>query len=348
MSFDTHEAVRSLRAIISSIDKTILSLLAIRLKISKYIGYAKTVSGLPVYDPAREVEVLSIVQEEARRLDVPPELALALYKLILDYSRCSQVSCPDKYRVVVYGYGNMAKTLAKHFLRGGCWVALTGRSPEKAKKVAKEIGVEAMSDDEALEWADILIYAVPGDVVPRLLSEHLSRVRDSVLIADIASVKKSLVERVKRMLDENREYVSLHPLFGPLECPAGETIAIVPVQLSTWKEKLEKLLESLGFRYEYVDADTHDRVMAANQVLHHAALDAFKRAWSKTLEELGIRKGIAKLLVTHSLRQTLELIDRLEKLRPVIEEIRRGNPYARVALEKLEESVKELLSEIEG
>ena len=344
---DASETIRSLRAIISGIDKTILSLLAVRMSLSKHIGYAKSSTGLPVYDPAREVEVLSIVQDEARRLGVPVELALAVYKVILDYSRCSQVVCPEKYRIVVYGYGRMAKTLAKHFLRGGCWVAITGRSVEKARSAAREVGAEALDEDEALDWADIMLYAIPSDAVPTVLESHLERVRESVLLADIASVKKPIVERVKGMLREGQEYVSLHPLFGPLECPAGETIAVVPVRLESWKERLERLLEGLGFRYEYVDADTHDRIMAANQVLHHAALDAFKRAWIKTIEELGVRKGMAKLLATHSLRHTLELLDRLERLWSVVEEIRRTNPNSRIALEKLEDAVRSIMLEVE-
>ncbi len=246
----------------------------------------------------------------------------------------------------MYGYGGMAETLARHMARGGCWVVITGRRLERAEALAKRLGVEHMAENEAIDWADLLLYAVPGNVVPELLERHAPIIRESVLVADIASVKTPLIKRVKTILEKHGfEYASLHPLFGPLECPAGEIVAVVPVRLEYWKEKLERLLEGLGFRFEYVDAETHDKIMAANQVLHHAVLQAFVESHRRLLEKLGVPLGKAKLLVTHSLRKTLDTVYRLEKLEKVIEEIRRENPYAKQALETLKEEVERLLSE---
>lgn len=337
------EPLRDIRASISEVDRAILSLLAARLRLVDLVGRAKAEQGLPVFDPAREIEVLSLVREEAARRGLPPDLASEIYSVIIRYSRCAQVTCPERLRIAVYGYGSMAETLASHMLRGGCWVAITGRSAEKARRLAERIGAEHMDVDEALDWCDVLLYAVPGPVVPQLLGEHAPRIRESVLVADIASVKKPLVERVKPIVEEKGfEYASLHPLFGPLDCPTGETVAIVPVRLEAWRERLERLLEGLGLRYEYVDADTHDRIMAANQVLHHAALEAFYRAWRMLLEELGVPVGKAKLLMTHSLRKTLSIVERLESLRRVVEEIRGENPYSGQALRMLRRVVDEM------
>ena len=340
------ETLRGIRAGITEVDRAILSLLSTRMRLVSLIARAKAEQGYPVFDPAREIEVLSIVREEAARRGLPPDLASEIYSVIIRYSRCLQVSCPEKLRIVVYGYGNMARTLASHMSRAGCWVALTGRNMEKAKNVAESIGVEALDEDEALDWADVLLYTIPGPAVPSLLEKHSPRIRESVLVADIASVKKPLVEAVKPIVEKHGfEYASLHPLFGPLDCPAGETIAVVPVRLEHWKERLERLFEGLGLRYEYVDADTHDKVMAANQVLHHAAIEAFKKAYKRLLESLGVNPGLAKLLMTYSLKNTVRLLDRLERLQRVVEEIRSENPYSRQALEALKEVVDEMLRE---
>ena len=222
-------------------------------------------------------------------------------------------------------------------------MTVTGRRLEKAEELARKLGVEHMGEEEAIDWADMLIYAVPGRVVPVLLEKHSRLIRESMLVADIASVKKPLIERIKGVVESGGfEYASLHPLFGPIDCPAGETVAIVPVKLELWRNRLERLLDGLGLRYEYVDADMHDKVMAANQVLHHAALQAFQRAYKRLLEELGVPVGKAKLLATHSLRRTLEVIDRISRLERVVEEIRSENPYAAVALRALREAVEEL------
>ena len=341
------ETLKGIRAGITEVDRAILSLLSTRMRLVSLIARAKAEHGYPVFDPAREVEVLSMVREEAARRGLPPDLASEIYAAILRYSRCLQVTCPEKLRIAIYGYGNMARMLASHMMRAGCWVALTGRDMERARSVAESIGVEAMQEDEAIEWADMLLYTVPGSAVPQLLEKHATRLRESQLVADIASVKKPLIEAIKNTVEKHGfEYASLHPLFGPLDCPAGETIAIVPVRLDSWKERLERLLEGLGLRYEYVDADTHDRIMAANQVLHHAALEAFKRAYMLLLERLGVSQGRAKLLMTHSLRITLSLLDRLEKLQRVVLEIRRENPYSTEALRALRDIVEDLLEEM--
>lgn len=341
------DTLRGIRAGITEVDRAILSLLSTRMRLVSLIARAKAEQGYPVFDPAREVEVLSIVREEAVKRGLPADLASEIYSIILKYSRCLQVACPEKLRIVIYGYGNMARTLASHMSRANCWVALTGRSIEKARSVAENLGIEALDEEEALDWADILIYTVPGPVVPELLEKHAPRIRESVLVADIASVKKPLVEKLQNILSRYEfEYVSLHPLFGPLDCPAGETIAIVPVRLRDWKERLERLLEGLGFRYEYVDAETHDKVMAANQVLHHAVLEAFKEAYKRLLEKLGVEHGLAKLLMTYSLRNTLRLLDRLERLQRVVDEIRSENPYSREALDTLRETIEEMAERI--
>ncbi|AEM39330.1 Chorismate mutase, type II [Pyrolobus fumarii 1A] len=335
-------AIHSIRSSITEVDRAILSLLAARMRLVSLVGEAKVAQGMPVYDPSREVEVLSIVREEAAKRGLPPDLASEIYSIIMSYSRCAQVTCPERLRIAFYGYGDMARTLARHAARGGCWVAITGRNPKKAEEAAQTTGVEYMSVEEALDWADILIYAVPWDVVPELLREHAKIIRESMLVADIASVKKPLVERVSKLLPDGVEYVSLHPLFGPVECPAGETVVVVPIRLDSWRHRLEALLEGLGFRYEYVDADTHDRVMAANQVLHHAVLEAFRRAYQELLRELNVTPGLAKLLVTRSLRQTLSVVERIESLEKVVQEIRKGNPYADKALEALRRALQDL------
>ena len=342
------EALDVLRASLYSIDRSIVDLVAARMQVVKIIGSTKARLGTPIYDEKREVVVLNMLVEEARRLGLPAELVRTIYRELARWSRCQQLYCPVKARIAVYGYGSMARMLTSLLSRAGCWVAVTGRSEEKAARLAEEVGVEAMGVREAIDWADIIVYAIPTKPLTKLLEQHWPLYRGSMLVADITSVKKPVVEVVEKLVrkhgEESPDYASLHPLFGPLECPSGETIAIVPVKLEHWRDRLEKLLvNGLGFRIVYTTADEHDKAMAINQVLHHLTLELYVRAREKLVEKLGVPKHTVKELLTRSLRQTLTVWERLETMYKVVREIRDENPYTKEVAAVLEETLNMLL-----
>ncbi|NPA05661.1 MAG: prephenate dehydrogenase/arogenate dehydrogenase family protein [Crenarchaeota archaeon] len=345
------EGVGKLRAGLISIDRSLVDLIAARMNLVKILGTLKSRIHAPVQDELREIIVASILAEEAERKGLPAGLVRDIYFELARWSKCMQVYCPLKSRIAIYGYGSMASMIASMLARAGCWLAVTGRDYSKAAALAEKLGAEAMEDVDAIEWADIMLYAIPSTAFPEVLERHWSRLRESMLILDISSVKKPVVEAYKRLAAsrEPPEYASLHPLYGPLECPAGETIAVTPVNLDAWKEKLEDLLSNaLAARIVYVDAETHDKVMAVNQVLHHFALQAVREAMREAAKMLGVEPADLKELTTHSLRRTLSLIDRLESLERVVEEIRRENPYSSKAIEAFVRVVERLASQLGG
>ena len=342
---DRREAAESLRASLLRIDKSILSLVAARMNIADVLGEVKKESGMSVYDPSREITVANLLAEEAAKLGVPPSLAKEIYFMVARETRCRQLYCPEAVRIAVYGYGGMGRMLAGMLARAGCWVAVTGRDPVKAREAAEAVGAKYMEPEYAIDWADMLLYTVPTGALEDLLRKHWGLFRESMLIADIASVKTPvarLLETLYRSRQGGPEYVSLHPLFGPLSCPAGENIAVVPIRLERWRERLEGLLQGLGLVPVYVSPDEHDRAMAVNQVLHHLVYELYRRASERLVADLGVQPSSVKELVTWSLRQTLSVLARLEKLRPVIEEIRHMNPYTREVLQALRAALDEV------
>jgi len=340
---EAREAAESLRASLLRIDKSILSLIAARMNIADVLGEVKKESGMSVYDPSREVTVANILAEEAARLGVNPGLAKEIYFMVARETRCRQLYCPEAIRIAVYGYGGMGGMLASMLSRAGCWVAVTGRDMEKARRVAANVGAKAMEPDYALDWADMVIYAVPTDALLKLLDEHHRLYRESMLIADISSVKTPVAEKVASLFSQGGpEYVSLHPLFGPLSCPAGESVAVVPLRLQRWRARLDTLLQGLGLVPVYVDAETHDKAMAVNQVLHHMIYELYGKASERLARELGVPPAVLKELVTWSLKQTMSVASRLENLRDVVLEIRRLNPYSGAALRALREALEDM------
>lgn len=61
----------ALRDQIDEVDKTLLALLAKRLKLVAEVGKVKSQYGLPIYIPERETSMLASRREEAEMLGIP-------------------------------------------------------------------------------------------------------------------------------------------------------------------------------------------------------------------------------------------------------------------------------------
>ncbi len=339
------ELLRALRELVDVLDEAALRLVAARLRLARLLGRAKALLEAPVVDEEVEERRRRRLESLAVAAGLSAGLASELYGVVSRWSRCEQLHCPVRVRVAIYGYGSLGRMLATVLRRAGCWVAVTGRDPERAAEVASAVGARALEEGEAIEWADMLVYAVPSDAVPALLESHWRALRESMLVADTASVKAPAARAYARLAARGPapDYAGLHPLFAPHECSAGETVVVTPVRLGEeWRERLIALLErGLGYRLVFMDPDEHDRVMAVNQVLHHMALDAYEAAARRLAARLGIDVERAwDEAATRSLRSTLELLERLRGIRPVVDEIRSLNPYSREAAEALLEAAR--------
>ncbi len=97
-----------------------------------------------------------------------------------------------------------------------------------------------------------------------------------------------------------------------------------------------------------IDPGTHDRVMAVNQVLHHLVHQLYHEASKQLATRLGIDNELVEKLMTRSLRQTIQVTNRLATLSNVVEEIRRENPYSNEALKALREVAEKLTTQLRG
>ncbi len=86
--------------------------------------------------------------------------------------------------VAIIGTGNIGSTLAANFAAGGQKFLLADREQEKARKLASGLGgyAQAVSLDEAVERADILVLAVWFDVFKQLIAHYGGRLAGKVII----------------------------------------------------------------------------------------------------------------------------------------------------------------------
>jgi 8-hydroxy-5-deazaflavin:NADPH oxidoreductase len=97
--------------------------------------------------------------------------------------KVDQVTISDN-TVAIIGTGNIGGRLAAAFAAGGQDILLAGRDQETARKIAADLDghADAVSVDEAVERADVLVLAVWFDVFKQLIAQYGERLADKVII----------------------------------------------------------------------------------------------------------------------------------------------------------------------
>jgi chorismate mutase len=85
------DALGRYRSEIETIDRELVALLAKRVALSKEIGAAKKVAGLPTLDPAREAEVIRRAAGMARDSGLNDEKVRDIFWHVIGLSRAVQV-----------------------------------------------------------------------------------------------------------------------------------------------------------------------------------------------------------------------------------------------------------------
>ena len=86
--------------------------------------------------------------------------------------------------VAIIGIGNLGSTLAANFAAGGQDFLVAGRDQQAARKLASSLDghAEAVSIDEAVERADVLVFAVWLDAFRELIARYGERLAGKVIV----------------------------------------------------------------------------------------------------------------------------------------------------------------------
>jgi predicted dinucleotide-binding enzyme len=86
--------------------------------------------------------------------------------------------------VAIIGTGNIGSRLAANFAAGGLDFLLAGRDQEAARKIASDLDghAEAVSVDEAVERAGVLVFAVWLDAFEQLIAQYGERLAGKVIV----------------------------------------------------------------------------------------------------------------------------------------------------------------------
>jgi 8-hydroxy-5-deazaflavin:NADPH oxidoreductase len=94
-----------------------------------------------------------------------------------------KVSISDS-TVAIVGTGNIGSRLAANFAAGGQDFLLAGRDQEAAEKLAADLDghAEVVSIDEAVDRADVLVFAVWLDAFEQLIAQYGERLAGKVIV----------------------------------------------------------------------------------------------------------------------------------------------------------------------
>ncbi|PCN50294.1 hypothetical protein B6U99_05200 [Candidatus Geothermarchaeota archaeon ex4572_27] len=243
---------------------------------------------------------------------------------------------------MVVGTGGMARLLAR-CLRGRAHVAIASRRPSEARRLARRLGAEWASVEEAGRF-DFVVLTAPPDRLEEAASRVAGHLRPGSIVMDVSSVKRGVVERVSRALPSHVAYVSLHPLFGPsTRRVEGRVVVVVPVRGEWAVEPVVELMRGMGLRVVVSSADEHDMAMAAVQVAHHLSYLAYAVTLASSLSP-----ELVERYATRSLCSTLSALRRLYRGLRVVREIQELNAYGGLIKVRLLENLRELARGGEG
>jgi prephenate dehydrogenase len=166
------------------------------------------------------------------------------------------LAAKERLEAEVVGWGPRQRTLAAARERGA------------VDRVATSI-------EEAVNAADAVFACAPVELLPQLVMEALAVARPETVVTDVGSTKRTLVEAIT-----DERFIGGHPIAGAETAGVQNARADLfdgaawyltprPDSSGILFERLHRLIVAFGARPSAIDAETHDRMLAAVSHLPH-------------------------------------------------------------------------------
>ena len=188
-------------------------------------------------------------------------------------------------RISILGVGLLGGSvgLAAKSILNGCKIVGYGHRAATLE-TALEIGAidEAQSDPAAaVNNADLVILATPVGVFEQTLKSISSALSPDVIVTDVGSTKRSVVELAEKLLPKKTHFVGSHPMagsekrgidFAKPDMFQNNVCITTPSRRTSRKalEAVEQFWRTLGMSIVRLSPDEHDRLLADVSHLPHA------------------------------------------------------------------------------
>ncbi|MFH1419214.1 MAG: bifunctional chorismate mutase/prephenate dehydrogenase [Planctomycetota bacterium] len=274
-----------LRAMIDSVDRELLRLLARRFSLIGEVAEYKRDNRVPIRDFQREREILEDRRHRATPLGLSPELVESAFRLIMWASRDLQATLKAEVPIdieprtvaVIGGKGSMGHCMAEMFADQGHAVMVADLDTQ-------------LTPQEAAATADVVVISVPIDATVDVIRQLGPLVRADALLMDVTSIKAA---PVAAMLEaSSAEVVGTHPLFGPsVHSLQGQRVVLCPARGDAWADWLRQAFRARGLVMMETTPEEHDHAMAVVQVLVHFSTEVLGRTLTKL--DVSIEKTLA-------------------------------------------------------
>lgn len=251
--------INQLRKDIDAIDSQLVELLAKRNNLTRQVGVYKSQTGVPVYVPEREIELLSARKRQGESMGVNPELVEDLLRRIMRESYQTQdghfhCANPKVHKIVVFGgAGALGAAFVRMFRLSGYLVQVVEK--DDWDKI-----------EEVVAGANLVVMAVPINVTVDIIKQ-LPTLPEDCILADLTSIKSPPLDAM--LAKHAGPVVGLHPMFGP---DSSFVKQIVVVCEGRKREKYQWLLEQIriwGCTMYDSNPNEHDKAMQMIQIMRH-------------------------------------------------------------------------------
>ncbi|MCX7726341.1 MAG: prephenate dehydrogenase/arogenate dehydrogenase family protein [Chitinispirillaceae bacterium] len=190
----------------------------------------------------------------------------------------------ENIKVGIYGLGLLGGSLAmalKKFLPTS-HIYGYGRNKEKLKDALERGIIDLYGDEnsEELKELDFFIIGTPVGMIAKIFSSYMEMLSDKVIVMDVGSVKREVINSVSIVNSKRLKFVGTHPMAGgeksgieyaKAELFVNKTVAIIEDGCED-KEVLFRASDfwkTLGAITIFLSAELHDRIVAATSHLPH-------------------------------------------------------------------------------
>ncbi|HEX9794424.1 MAG TPA: chorismate mutase [Planctomycetota bacterium] len=327
-----------LRQSIAALDRSLLELLAERMRLSAEVGRLKAEAGTPIV--AREVEALVLEQarEYAAHCGIAEETLASIYREIL------RGSVERQHRVGVErraARGGRVLAIGGAGDMGRWFHGFLGLAGHQVESVDPHHGSYSRLDQVAdLGVYTAILVSVPLDRTAAVLEELVER-RPAAPVVEIASIKSPLGPALALADAGGVRVICLHPMFGPGKSPYEALTFVLASRGETDVElaQLDALLQHPYTRVVAVPFERHDRIMGWLLGLAHLNGMLFGAALARADLEAAELHDCASTTFLRQVSTSLSVLDQDPHLYLDIQHLNphRSEVYAatRAALEEL-------------
>tara|TARA_Y100000768_G_scaffold305158_1_gene239064 strand:+ start:1161 stop:1997 length:837 start_codon:yes stop_codon:yes gene_type:complete len=165
---------------------------------------------------------------------------------------------------IIGGSGKIGSTFRKAFESVGLKVMVTDDSSKNL-------------EDELIEKSEWVILSVPIDKTVDVFNSLKNKIRKDQVFSDFTSVKSILGDGTYDF-----EFVSCHPLFGPLNTIEGQNIVTIPVSEGNLYPGIKDIFKRIGLKITEMNSlREHDKYMSLIQGMTHFSHVCFTTAMKK-------------------------------------------------------------------